>query len=338
MNAVLDNDNLLELILFQLDGEVAGILTRIADAEGLTDRRAADIKSVPQAARRAHAAALASRLVCRRWKAHSGSALANTRVRFRLAVGGTQALAAFYAGRLSEEIRLSRRADAQYPIASDLTTQSAFLASCYQIHLERAAGTNADAAIGQIRHVLGFKVAGRFVIYTAQHKLASWQRRLREELPGATISVYGTNDDLGEMQRLARGQTEISVVSYTVAGSQAFGPDVTPGSAIFFKFVIFDDARQFMWRPNLKHIFHPTNAPTAPVGLLLDDFYTRPCTLSELFKLAILLYPQASGTSDPDRLQAHIMEALDPFNFTEAVVDRLLRPQLMDALRHAMCK
>ena len=32
------------------------------------------------------------------------------------------------------------------------------------------------------------------------------------------------------------------------------------------------------------------------------------------------------------------MQVFDPFNFSEAVVDRLLRPQLMDALRHGMCR
>ena len=45
-----------------------------------------------------------------------------------------------------------------------------------------------------------------------------------------------------------------------------------------------------------------------------------------------------NGDEDGVLLHAYIMEALDPFNFTDAVVDRLLRPQLMDALRHAMCK
>ena len=139
------------------------------------------------------------------------------------------------------------------------------------------------------------------------------------------------------MQHLARGQTEISVVSYALA--------FNPSNAFLhsFKYVVFDDARRYMWRPNLYHMFRPLG-DHGPPGLLLDDFYTRPCTIAEVCTLAVLVRPYAESSiviknlQDGGFLQAHIMDALDPFNFTDAVVDRLLRPQLMDALRHAMCK
>ena len=97
-----------------------------------------------------------------------------------------------------------------------------------------------------------------------------------------------------------------------------------------------------MWRPNLHHIFHPTKEPADPSGLLLDDFHTRPCTLAELCTLVLLTFRNTTDLEDEEvpgvYLQAHLMKALDPFNFSEAVVDRLLRPQLMDALRHGMCR
>ena len=79
--------------------------------------------------------------------------------------------------------------------------------------------------------------------------------------------------------------------------------------------------------------------------MLLDDFHTRPCTIAELCTLADLTYkgPQHmsirdDGDEDGVLLQAYIMEALDPFNFSDAVVDRLLSPQLIACLRHAMCR
>ena len=144
------------------------------------------------------------------------------------------------------------------------------------------------------------------------------------------------------MQPVPSGQSEIAVVSYALASTDAFaGPHSTMlSSNKKLKYVIFDDARRYMWRPNLHHIFHPTEEPSYPTGLLLDDFHTRPPTLAELFTLAVLANngpPSDDGEEDGVLLQAHIMEALDPFDFSEAVVDRLLRPQLMAAVRHAMC-
>ena len=330
MNAVIDNDNLLELILFQLDGEAAGMLAQIAAAEGLTDAKGELMKSVPQAAQNAHAAALATRLVCRRWKAHSGFALANTRIRIRLLT--FQDYAAFYYS-------------VGLPIGCDDTvTPSAFLVKAFENSLKRVAGANPDVAIGQIRQLLEYKVLGRFVIYTAHHKVASWQRRLRQQLPGTTTSVYATNDDLGSMQRLWPDQSEIAVISYVIADNEAFmEPHSTMLTGKNLKYVIFDDARRYMWRPNLYHIFHPTKKLLfgGDEGLLLDDFHTRPCTLAELFTLVFLTFGKTSDLDDEDvpgvHLQAYLMEVFDPFNFSEAVVDRLLRPQLMAAVRHAMC-
>ena len=330
MNAVLDNDNLLELILFQLDGEVSGILARVAEPtrdqrEALSDAKGEQMRSVSQAAQNAHAAALATRLVCRRWKAHSGFALANTRIRKRLEE--FQLFAAFYASLL----------------CPDTVTPSAFLVKAFMSSVKRVAGAIADKAIGQIRFLLEQQVRGRFVIYAAHHTLGSWQRRLREQLPGTTTSVYATNDDLGRMRPVPTGQSEISVVSYVLASTDAFmQPHSTMlSSDMRLKYVIFDDARRYMWRPNLHHIFHPTKEPADPSGLLLDDFHTRPCTLAELCTLVLLTFRNTTDLEDEEvpgvYLQAHLMKALDPFNFSEAVVDRLLRPQLMAAVRHAMC-
>ena len=142
MNAVLDDDNLLELILFQLDGEVSGILTRCADGGG-----PGNLGTLPQIARRAHAAALACRLVCRRWKAHSEAAIANTRVRSRLCQ--VQCSSSFFDSFLaSDALRRSRRAAASFPTVSELMTPSEFLVKAFMNSLLRVAGTSADVAIG----------------------------------------------------------------------------------------------------------------------------------------------------------------------------------------------
>lgn len=87
-----------------------------------------------------------------------------------------------------------------------------------------------------------------------------------------------------------------------------------------------------------KHIFYPVNTRVAPTGLLLDDFYTRPCTLAELFTLVALTFRGSTHQNFETNQFWFIMEALDPFDFSEAVVDRLLRPQMMACLRHAMCR
>ena len=334
MNAVLDDDNLLELILFQLDGEVSGILTRCADGGG-----PGNLGTLPQIARRAHAAALTCRLVCRRWKAHSEAAIVNAGIRFRFA--RFQTFASFFDNFLtSDAMRRSRRAAPSFPTVSELMTPSAFLVKAYEHSMKRVAGTNPDAAVRLLRHLQEKAVRGHFVIYAAHHKLASWQRRLRQQLPGATISVYGTEDDLRSMKH---GQ-EFAVVSYALASTEAYiqHPGVTVYHLNHVKYVIFDDARRYMWRPNLHHIFYPTSNHVSGEGLLLDDFHTRPCTLAELCTLAVLAYQGPKNPEDDEadgvHLQAHLMQVFDPFNFSEAVVDRLLRPQLMDALRHGMCR
>ena len=70
--------------------------------------------------------------------------------------------------------------------------------------------------------------------------------------------------------------------------------------------------------------------------------YDAKQAIKALFELFHLVFTWHGGDKAQKRgplgLQESIMEALDPFGFSDTLVDKLLRPQLEAALRHTLCR
>ena len=94
-------DELLQEILLQLEGELIRVLRRVADGALIPGT------VVEELAKEAHKAALASRLVCRRWRGLGDHAVATTRIRMRL--GKRQLMSSCYANFIVEDLPAARQ-------------------------------------------------------------------------------------------------------------------------------------------------------------------------------------------------------------------------------------
>ena len=89
---------------------------------------------------------------------------------------------------------------------------------------------------------------------------------------------------------------------------------------------LYDEGERILLKGGVFEVMH----------VLLDDFHA-PCSLFELFSLVYYAFPhEIKSQENPVDLQVHVMEALDAFDFSPSVIDRLLRPQLEAATRHMM--
>ena len=154
-----DRRLLLEEILLQLDGEICSILRRIADGSFVKNE-----------------AALASRLVCRRWHALGDHALATTLIRLRLL--SRQVKAAMYTRFLvksmpasAHQLQRSGRPDAT--AAQLASSQEEFMVAAYENCYSPVVITSADAAVELIRHLRKHGVHTPFVVFAAPKKLAA---------------------------------------------------------------------------------------------------------------------------------------------------------------------
>ena len=322
MAAVFGNDMLLEEILKQLDGEMTTNMRLWADGGG--PHPACQTAQASVAA--AHDAALASRLVCWRWRGHGDEALASTCIRLRLAV--VQTRAAFYARFLvrgigaAEQRQRSGRPDATP--AQLLSSPTDYLVRAFENSIQPLSGGTAAAATDLILHLRKNGIMRPFVVVAAPKKLAAWERHFL-----GVFSLYIIASPADRIAFEAREyQRDGIIVSYEVVGDWL--------QQVHLSYVLLDDARTFMWRPALDSLFNPHSDRTVLNGtvcLLLDDFHASPCSLFELFHLVHFNW---RPYSNPLTLQARVMQALDAFAFTPSVVDRLLRPQLEAALRHSI--
>ena len=329
------NDVLLEEILLQLDGEICGILRRIADRSVAKNENAASIQVLAMEAR---TAALASRLVCRRWRALGDHALATTLIRLRLLA--RQVKAAMYTKFLvqrmpasAHQLQRSGRPDAT--AAQLASSQEESMVAAYENCYSPVVITSADAAVELIRHLRKHNVNTPFVVFAAPKKLAAWQRYLQKKFTGR-VSIFASQADFVDVDwRLQEG----AIVSYAAAA-------YWPKRLVRLSYVILDDVRTYMWRPTFTHlfdrkgnIFQKNHASSSVEYALLDDFHA-PCSLFELFNLmyyAANLPPhERKKHKNPLELQAYVMEVFDAFEFSPGVIDRLLRSQLEAATRHMM--
>ena len=326
------DDVLLEEILLQLDGELCSILRRVADGGG----PAVVGKVAPVVAMEACQAALASRLVCRRWRALGDHALATTLIRLRLFEW--QLRAAMYMNFLIESMPASAQQRLRFGRPDATVSQLAsspkeFMEAAYKNGYAPLVVTSASAAVELIQHLRSNNVDGPFVVFAAPKKLATWKRYLRSEFSGQ-VNTYASRADFVDVDWSVQ---EGAIVSYAAT---ADWPKPHIGRAL--SYVIFDDARSYMWRPAFTRLFDEGgrillkgNMFAVP-HVLLDDFHA-PCSLFELFCLVYYAFPrEIENQENPVDLQVHVMEALDAFDFSPSVIDRLLRPQLEAATRHMM--
>ena len=260
------------------------------------------------------------------------------------------------------------------PDASGLRSPTEFLVGSYENCGLRPAGANASAAMAFLMHLRQFDIKGRFVIMTSLKKLHSW-KVLVQQTPGvcSRLLVCETAADFQGAMSSDDGRLDVVIVSYACAARLPKHPNPEKHHR-FAAYIILDEARQYMWRPDLARFFDPArsiwddNAHLArnPLfvekgsnpALLLDDFHCKPCTLFELFHLVWFTWHGDRALIDRSRTdrnlqddnnnddlqlgplgwQASIMELLDPFGFSDAVNDKVLRPQLEAALRHSMCR
>ena len=331
------DDVLLEEILLQLDGELCSILRRVADGGGpAVVGKAWSGKPLPVVAMEACQAALASRLVCRRWRALGDHALATTLIRLRLFKW--QLRAAMYMNFLIESMPASAQQRLRFGRPDATVSQLAsspkeFMEAAYKNGYAPLVVTSASAAVELIQHLRSNNVDGPFVVFAAPKKLATWKRYLRSEFSGQ-VNTYASRADFVDVDWSVQ---EGAIVSYAAT---ADWPKPHIGRAL--SYVIFDDARSYMWRPAFTRLFDEGgrillkgNMFAVP-HVLLDDFHA-PCSLFELFNLVYYAFPrEIENQENPVDLQVHVMEALDAFDFSPSVIDRLLRPQLEAATRHMM--
>ena len=346
----LDDPELLECILKQLDGEIVRSLQRYADVSHPDSTSQFRMDKVKQA----HAAALAARLVCKCWQARGLEALATTRLRLRMSE--YQFWSAMHIGFLEREVpnsvkaRRGGRADAS---ASALMSIDDYLVAALENSLPRVAGANADAAVRFLVHMRSERMSGNFVIFTPARKVRQWQRRLAQA-SGVYDQLVTCESGSDLEDALADPEVEnrdIILVPYSVVDSRRWSSE---GIVMFADYAIFDEARSFMWRPNLRYIFAPQDgflrrsgvsaeleAQLGPrhdaLGLLLDDFDN--IAIQELFQLAHICHPEVRKKKKSSTgWQAQIMEALDAFDLCDTAVDKLLRPQLDAILSHVLCR
>ena len=121
-------------------------------------------------------AALASRLVCRQWRALGDHALATTLIRLRLL--SRQVKAAMYTRFLvksmpasAHQLQRSGRPDAT--AAQLASSQEEFMVAAYENCYSPVVITSADAAVELIRHLRKHGVHTPFVVFAAPKKLAA---------------------------------------------------------------------------------------------------------------------------------------------------------------------
>ena len=338
---VFDNQELLEHILLQLDGEMRNLLAVCAAGGGLEKVGAAHKTG---AAKTAHKATLASRLVCHQWRARAACAIASTRVRLRML--GYQTLSAFKHCFLRQH-HFERQQGLLDVSPVSVSSPAEFLTAGYEHGAPRMAGCGPDAALDVVRHLQEQGIVGRFLIAVPRKKIHAWELRINQthHWQSQLVTCHCEADLKQLSNRLAHSQ--ILLVPYDIFKAW-------PKKRLV-KYVILDEARSFMWRPELCALFNIAAAATeADVvkakdmpteSLLLDDFRTRPRALGELFQLVHAGYDMPTDLQDDDDayssgtlgLHAHVMKALDPFNFSESKIYRLLRPQLEAALGHFLC-
>ena len=360
----LDIDALLEEILLQLTGESALKLRLIADDKGCC----VTYPMVAAIATAAHTAALASRLVCRRWQLCGIRALAATSIRLRLLKCHLSAssIHSFLTNPASSNpggklYKRAQRAGLPDAFASELMpTPEAYLKNAYENGLW-VAGANADAAMAHLVHLRSNGLSSPFLIFTQPKKLHLWANRMWQAPSiSSRLLTLATATDIESFVRdraeIRRSSNAVVIVSYAVGISRVTAEVLrTMGS----QYVILDDARSYMWRPDTLFLFQGVDdRRLSDVGLVLDDFFGRPCTLTELFQLvyfgaaSLFLRQDMNGrlllergqsleqSSGAVQLQALIMEAFDiDFDgFSQADIDQLLRPQLEAAIRHVICR
>ena len=193
-------------------------------------------------------AALASRLVCRQWRALGDHALATTLIRLRLL--SRQVKAAMYTRFLVKSMpasahqlqRSGRPGDAT--AAQLASSQEEFMVAAYENCYSPVVITSADAAVELIRHLRKHGVHTPFVVFAAPKKLAAWQRYLQSKFTGR-VSVFASQADFVDVDwRLQEG----AIVSYAAAA-------YWPKRLVRLSYVILDDVRTYMWRPTFTHLF-----------------------------------------------------------------------------------